>query len=118
MQSNTSPTQPPRQNNRHNHAHCHPPPRQSLRLFLRTLPPHRRHDFQSRRAWFDLTTLSPLDSISAPQRRHWEDDLDHHRLIALRIAAKHAAAAGGPNAQYYYYYYYYDDDDDDSDCCC
>ena len=62
-----------------------PPPRQSLRLSLQFLPPHRRDEFQSRREWFQLTTLEPLDYIPAPQRRHWEDNYRYHHLISQRI---------------------------------
>ena len=102
MQPNTSPTQQPLQN-WHNHGHCRrPPQRRSLRLFLQSLPPHRRDDFQSRRVWFDLTTLSTLDSIPVVRRPHYDDFYYHRRLILLRIIADHDAAtnsaAGGPNA--------------------
>ncbi len=51
-----------------------PPHRRSLRLILHSLPPHRCDEFQRCRGWFQLTTLEPLDSIPAPQRRHWEDN--------------------------------------------
>ena len=102
MPLNTSPTQQSRQN-RHNRGRGHrrrPPQHQSLRLLLQSLAPHRRDDFQSRREWFQLTTLSTLDSIPVVRRLHIDDFYYHRRLILLRIIADHAAtnsAAGGPN---------------------
>ena len=65
-----------------------PPHRQSLRLILHSLPPHRCNEFQRRRVWFQLTTLEPLDSISAPRRQHWEDNHSYYWGILQRIIAE------------------------------
>jgi len=91
----TPPTHP---HNRGDRDGVCPSQRQSLRLSLQSLPPHRRDEFQRRREWFQFTTLESLQSIPAPQRRHWEDNYWHHCRIALLIGQENRRL-GELNAQ-------------------
>jgi hypothetical protein len=63
---------------RNHYHHGRPLHHQSLRLILHSLPPHRCDKFQRRHVWFQLTIRELLNSISVPQRWHWEDNRSYY----------------------------------------